>query len=89
MSLPQMNGNTFLHFIGGRFVDSESGRQFEKRSPVDGSLIGMVAEAGQREVDAAVRAATEAMAGPWGKLTAGAAHGHAACRGSRDRSALR
>jgi aminomuconate-semialdehyde/2-hydroxymuconate-6-semialdehyde dehydrogenase len=64
-----MNGNTFLHFIGGRFVDSESGRQFEKRSPVDGSLIGMVAEAGQREVDAAVRAATEAMAGPWGKLT--------------------
>ena len=69
MSLPQMNGNTFLHFIGGRFVDSESGRQFEKRSPVDGSLIGMVAEAGQREVDAAVRAATEAMAGPWRKLT--------------------
>lgn len=69
MSLPQMNGNTFLHFIGGRFVDSESGRQFEKRSPVDGSLIGMVAEAGQREVDAAVRAATEAMSGPWRRLT--------------------
>ena len=69
MSLPQMNGNTFLHFIGGRFIDSESGRQFEKRSPVDGSLIGMVAEAGQREVDAAVRAATEAMTGPWRKLT--------------------
>jgi aminomuconate-semialdehyde/2-hydroxymuconate-6-semialdehyde dehydrogenase len=69
MSLPQMNGNIFLHFIGGRFVDSESGRQFEKRSPVDGSLIGMVAEAGQREVDAAVRAASEAMTGPWRRLT--------------------
>src|SRR5260221_5557990 len=58
-----MKGTTFLHFIGGQFVDSESGREFEKRSPIDGSLIGMVAEGGQREVDAAVRAATDAMAG--------------------------
>src|ERR1700722_8059458 len=64
-----MNGTTFLHFIGGQFVDSESGREFEKRSPIDGSLIGMVAEGGQREVDAAVRAATDAMAGPWRRLT--------------------
>src|SRR5258706_6067894 len=64
-----MKGTTFLHFIGGQFVDSESGREFEKRSPIDGSLIGMVAEGGQREVDAAVRAATDAMAGPWRRLT--------------------
>src|ERR1700675_3651998 len=59
-----MNGTTFLHFIGGRFVDSESGRHFEKRSPVDGSLIGEIAEAGQREIDAAVGAAGAARAGP-------------------------
>src|SRR6202162_4944868 len=64
-----MNGTTFLHFIGGQFVDSESGREVEKRSPIHGSLIGMVAEGGQREVDAAVRAATDAMAGPWRRLT--------------------
>src|SRR5258708_39907014 len=64
-----MNGTTFLHFIGGRFVGSTSDRLFEKRSPVDGSLIGMIAEGGQMEVDAAVWAAAEAMAGPWARLT--------------------
>jgi aminomuconate-semialdehyde/2-hydroxymuconate-6-semialdehyde dehydrogenase len=64
-----MNGTTFLHFIGGRFVGSASDRLFEKRSPVDGSLIGMIAEGGQVEVDAAVRAGTEAMSGPWRRLT--------------------
>jgi aminomuconate-semialdehyde/2-hydroxymuconate-6-semialdehyde dehydrogenase len=64
-----MYGTKFLHFIGGQFVDSESGREFEKRSPIDGSLIGTVAEGGQREVDAAVRAATDAMAGPWRRLS--------------------
>src|ERR1700730_10904566 len=64
-----MYGTKFLHFIGGQFVDSESGREFEKRSPVDGSLIGMVAEGGQCEVDAAVRAATDAMGGPWRRLS--------------------
>jgi len=64
-----MNETTFLHFIGGRFVDSESGRHFEKRSPVDGSLIGEIAEGGPPEIDAAVRAAGAAMAGPWGRLT--------------------
>jgi aminomuconate-semialdehyde/2-hydroxymuconate-6-semialdehyde dehydrogenase len=64
-----MNETTFLHFIGGRFVDSESGRHFEKRSPVDGSLIGEIAEGGPPEIDAAVRAAGAAMAGPWRRLT--------------------
>src|SRR5882762_9575927 len=64
-----MNGTTFLHFIGGRFVGSASDRLFEKRSPVDGSLIGMITEGGQVEVDAAVRAGTEAMSGPWRRLT--------------------
>ena len=64
-----MNGTTFLHFIGGRFVGSAAEKQFEKRSPIDGSLIGMIAEGGAAEVDAAVRAATDAMAGPWRRLT--------------------
>src|SRR6202047_2187679 len=64
-----MYGTKFLHFIGGQFVDSESGKQFEKRSPIDGSLIGMIAEGGPAEVDAAVRAATDAMGGPWRRLS--------------------
>jgi aminomuconate-semialdehyde/2-hydroxymuconate-6-semialdehyde dehydrogenase len=64
-----MQGPTTLHFIDNRFVGSASERAFENRSPVNGSLIGMVAEGGAAEVDAAVRAAQAALAGPWGRLT--------------------
>jgi aminomuconate-semialdehyde/2-hydroxymuconate-6-semialdehyde dehydrogenase len=60
---------TFAHFIGNRFVASSSGQQFEKRSPVDGSLVGMVPEAGASEVNAAVVAAQAALLGPWRRLT--------------------
>ena len=52
------------NFIGGEFVAAKSGKTFENRSPVDGRLIGLVAEAGEPEVDAAVRAARAALAGP-------------------------
>lgn len=64
-----MNRATFLHFIANRFVPSESERQFEKHSPIDGSFVGFVAEGGPREVDAAVQAANEALRGPWSRLT--------------------
>jgi aminomuconate-semialdehyde/2-hydroxymuconate-6-semialdehyde dehydrogenase len=60
---------TFAHFIRNRFIASSSGRQFEKRSPVDGSLVGMVPEAGAAEVNAAVEAAQAALTGPWGHFT--------------------
>jgi aminomuconate-semialdehyde/2-hydroxymuconate-6-semialdehyde dehydrogenase len=63
-----MTATTFQHFIDNRFVASRSERHFEKRSPVDGSLVGSVAEAGVEEVDAAVRAARAALKGPWGRL---------------------
>lgn len=59
----------FKHFINGQYVASASGTTFENRSPVDNSLIGQIHEAGQEEVDAAVRAAKAALTGPWGKLT--------------------
>ncbi|NVK43313.1 MAG: aldehyde dehydrogenase family protein, partial [Oceanospirillaceae bacterium] len=61
--------NEFKHFINGEYVASASGRTFENRCPVDGSLIGQVHEAGRDEVDAAVRAARAALKGPWAKLT--------------------
>jgi aminomuconate-semialdehyde/2-hydroxymuconate-6-semialdehyde dehydrogenase len=64
-----MSGATFLHFIGNRFVPSESERYFDKRSPVDGSLVGTVAEGGHPEVNAAVNAALTALSGPWARLT--------------------
>lgn len=60
---------TFAHFINNEFIGSSSGRQFEKRSPVDGSLVGMVPEAGAPEVNAAVGAAQRALLGPWQRLT--------------------
>ncbi|MCG2581368.1 MAG: 2-hydroxymuconic semialdehyde dehydrogenase [Marinobacter sp.] len=59
----------FKHFINGEYVGSASGKTFENRNPVDNSLIGMVHEAGQPEIDAAVTAARAAMKGPWGKMT--------------------
>jgi aminomuconate-semialdehyde/2-hydroxymuconate-6-semialdehyde dehydrogenase len=64
-----MASPTFLHFIDNRFVQSASERWFDKCSPVDGSLIGTVAEAGPQEVDGAVRAASAALQGPWGRMT--------------------
>ncbi|MBZ0333288.1 2-hydroxymuconic semialdehyde dehydrogenase [Marinobacter sp. AL4B] len=59
----------FKHFINGEYVASAAGKTFENRCPVDNSLIGQVHEAGELEVDAAVRAAKAALKGPWGKLT--------------------
>jgi len=54
------------NFIDGEYIDT--GRWFDKRAPYDGQVIARVAEAGKAEVDAAVRAAREALVGPWGKL---------------------
>jgi aminomuconate-semialdehyde/2-hydroxymuconate-6-semialdehyde dehydrogenase len=54
------------NFIGGEFVAGAS--WFEKRSPLDNTVIGQVAEAGKAEVDAAVAAARAALRGPWGKM---------------------
>jgi aminomuconate-semialdehyde/2-hydroxymuconate-6-semialdehyde dehydrogenase len=65
---PPMTEPTFRHFIDNRFVASSSGKLFENRSPVDGSLIGHVAEGGAPEVEAAVAAASAALCGPWRTL---------------------
>ncbi|HTP98040.1 MAG TPA: 2-hydroxymuconic semialdehyde dehydrogenase [Casimicrobiaceae bacterium] len=57
-----------LNFIDGQYVKCASGKTFEKRTPIDNSLIGVVYEAGKPEVDAAVKAARSALHGPWGRL---------------------
>jgi aminomuconate-semialdehyde/2-hydroxymuconate-6-semialdehyde dehydrogenase len=57
-----------LNFIAGDYVAAKSGKRFDKRSPVTGALIARVAEAGEVEVDAAVKAARTALDGPWGRL---------------------
>src|SRR5262249_15385720 len=57
-----------LNFINGEFVASKSGKTFDDRSPVDGSVVGIVSEAGKEEVDAAVDAARAALEGPWSTM---------------------
>lgn len=58
----------FLNFIDNRYVRSGVGKSFDKRSPVDGSLIGRVWEAGRPDVDAAVSAARAALSGQWATM---------------------
>lgn len=65
MSKPPLNG--FRHFIDNRWHESE--RTFENRNPVDNRVIGMVHEASEAQVDAAVRAARAALQGPWAAMT--------------------
>ncbi|KAB2968877.1 2-hydroxymuconic semialdehyde dehydrogenase [Zoogloea sp.] len=57
------------NFIGGEYVAGQGGKTFEKRSPVDNRVIARITEAGQADVDAAVRAARAALEGEWGGLT--------------------
>lgn len=55
------------NMVGGEPVGSD--RTFEKRSPVDGSLVAVVHEADRSVVDAAVGAARRSLAGPWGRTS--------------------
>ena len=56
----------FRNFINGQWV--ATGNTFDNRDPVDNRLVGRVHEAGDAEIDAAVRAAKAALRGPWGQL---------------------
>ena len=56
----------YLNFIDGDFVATD--KTFANRAPVDNRVLGMVHEAGQAEVDAAVSAAQAALEGPWGQM---------------------
>lgn len=61
-----------LHFIDGAYTAGSSGKSYEVISPLDGSVICRVPEAGADEVDAAVRAARRALEGDWGRLSVAA-----------------
>jgi len=57
------------NFIGGEFTAGSSGKRFEKRSPLDNTVISSIAEAGRDDVDAAVDAARQALNGDWGRMS--------------------
>jgi len=44
-------------FIDGQYVDAASGATFDCISPIDGRVLGQVADCGQADIDKAVRAA--------------------------------
>ncbi|RYE39982.1 MAG: aldehyde dehydrogenase family protein, partial [Hyphomicrobiales bacterium] len=56
--------------IGGRWVDAASGAEFKTHDPATGEVLGVVADAGVADVDAAVAAARQALIDPtWKDLT--------------------
>jgi aldehyde dehydrogenase (NAD+) len=55
-------------FIGGEFVQTTDGSRFKTIDPSSEEILAEVTEAGQGDVDAAVRAARKAFDGPWGRL---------------------
>ena len=56
-------------FINGQYVDAASGATFDCISPIDGRVLGRVAECGQVDVDRAVAAARRSFnAGHWAAL---------------------
>ena len=58
-------------FIGGKWVDSASGKTFETINPATGEVICQVAEGDKADIDKAVKAARKAFeSGPWSKMSA-------------------
>src|SRR6266550_335512 len=58
-------------FIGGRWLDSVSGKTFPTVNPATGETICQVAEGDKADVDLAVKAARKAFeSGPWPKMNA-------------------
>ncbi|MEX2488929.1 MAG: 2-hydroxymuconic semialdehyde dehydrogenase [Pseudomonadales bacterium] len=54
------------HFINGKYTGSVDGKVFDNIDPATGQVISKVHEAGEKEIDAAVLAAREALHGSWG-----------------------
>jgi aldehyde dehydrogenase (NAD+) len=58
-------------FIGGKWVDSQSGKTFPTLNPATGETICQVAEGDKADIDLAVKAARKAFeSGPWPKMAA-------------------
>lgn len=58
------------NFIDGVYCESSFGKTFDNVDPCTGKVVGKVHEASREDVDRAVRAARQALQGPWGKISA-------------------
>src|ERR1043166_7393917 len=66
---PQVKDQPLL--IGGKWVDSVSGKTFGTTNPATGETICQVAEGDKADIDLAVKAARKAFeSGPWPKMSA-------------------
>ena len=52
----------FKNYIGGKWMESASGKTFERRNPANGELVGTFTRSNHVDVDAAVKAAKKAYA---------------------------
>src|SRR5918994_256126 len=52
----------FKNYIGGKWMESASGKTFERRNPANGELVGTFTKSNHVDVDAAVKAAKKAYA---------------------------
>jgi len=58
-----------LLLINGNWVPAKSGKTFESINPANEELLAEVAEGGQEDIDAALKAARKAFEdGPWSKM---------------------
>ncbi|OGR96868.1 MAG: aldehyde dehydrogenase [Elusimicrobia bacterium RBG_16_66_12] len=57
-------------WIDGKAAPASSGKTYEVLNPADGEVLARTAEGGLDDIDAAVRAAAAAAAGPWGRMSA-------------------
>ncbi len=69
ISPPKVSNRKML--IGGKWVDSVSGKTFESINPATGDVICQVAEGDKADIDLAVKTARRAFeSGPWPKMSA-------------------
>ena len=68
---PQIQVKPGKLFIGGKWVDAASGKTFPTINPATGETITVLAEADERDVEAAVSSARKAFeSGPWPEMSA-------------------
>jgi aldehyde dehydrogenase (NAD+) len=64
---PAFLGDSKRLFIGGKWVTSLAGEEFDAINPADGTVIGRLARGKEADVDRAVKAARTAFEGEWSK----------------------
>ncbi|MEJ8561592.1 aldehyde dehydrogenase [Yoonia sp. GPGPB17] len=64
-----MSVERYQMLINGAWVDASDGERFDSFNPATGDVWATIPEATPQDVDQAVRAAEQALSGPWGQMT--------------------